>query len=435
MESKQDVSNYIEIFNVIVALLNDLMSFVLQEQPDYQILYSVSDLVEENRNLKYQLNEALLRIGLLEKRLSLYKSSIDVAYSDAATAAIQAYSDLERLKRDEECRSLLKKYLTAEILDKLIELETDTFGSTLFDCMQSGIVVHCAAIGLFAADSDCYNVFSLLFDPIIRDCHPGLSDNFVHPTLDWGDPSGLCFPNEMYLCIDKCSILCSRSLQLQPFFPKMKKKHYVYVIEAVRRVLEKFCGKYQPGSFYAFEAIDEDTKARLKGEGFMFDEGDEIEQAAGSSNHWPTGRAVYVSQDKTFVTYINYKNHIQFGCIQKDGDLKKMYLQMVTYSRIFDEKLSCVRHPKYGWLTASPALLGNSLEIEARIKLVKLPAETKKFFDILHKSNLKIVEKVATSNSVFCDLRNTRCLGITESDAMQLFSAGIENIIRAEKEM
>lgn len=392
--------------------------------------------MEENNYLETDLKKALMQISSLEKRLSFYRSRSSANMIDNGTApAIMAYSGLKMLKQNKDCHSLLKKYLTETILDSLIELETKTFSSTLLDCMQSGILVHSSTIGLFAADSDCYDVFAPVFDPIIRECHPGLSNDFIHPILDWGDASKLCYSDEMLLYVENSLISCNRSLESLPFFPKMEEKHYIYAIEAIRTVLENNCGKYQPGLFYALEALDEETKARLKAEGLVFDKGDEAKQAAGSSRHWPTGRAVYFSQDRSFVTYVNYKNHIQFGCVRKDGDLKKMYEQMVNYGRIFDEHLPCVRHSKYGWLTASPSLLGNSLEIRARIRLVKLPTKKEKFHEILQKSNLKLAEQVATPSYVICELKNTRCLGLTEFDAMQAFSAGIEKVIRAEKEM
>lgn len=433
MEPEQHGASYVEMFSSVVTLLNEWMSYVLQEQPDHRILYrhTVSQLVKENENLKRKLDEALRRINSLERMNSFYRSS----FSSSLTVLVQAYSDLAELHLDEECHSLLKKCLTEEILNNLIELKTETFSSTLLDCMQAGLLVHSSNVGLFAADPECYDVFAPIFDPIIQDCHRGLGDNFVHPELDWGIVSALSHADELHLYMEKCMIFCSRSLELQPFFPKMKKKHYIYVMETVRAVLENFCGKFVPGSFYALEAVDEDTKARLKGEGFMFDEGDETERAAGSSNYWPTGRAVYVSHDKSFFTYINYNHHIQFGCIRKDGDLKKLFEQISSYGKVFDDQLPCVRHPKYGWLTPYPTLLGTGMEIRARIRLKKLPVNAEKFEAILKESDLKLADQAITSNYVSCDLRNTRCTGMTEFGAMQAFIAGIENIIRIETQM
>ena len=40
--------------------------------------------------------------------------------------------------KESDSKSLLKKYLTQEIFDKLKTLKTPTFGSTLLDVIQSG---------------------------------------------------------------------------------------------------------------------------------------------------------------------------------------------------------------------------------------------------------------------------------------------------------
>ena len=42
-----------------------------------------------------------------------------------------------RMQADASCKSLLKKYLSREVLDKLKDLKTG-FGSTLLDVVQSG---------------------------------------------------------------------------------------------------------------------------------------------------------------------------------------------------------------------------------------------------------------------------------------------------------
>lgn len=434
-ELAQDGTNYVDILQSIIAITEDLMGFILQELPETQFLYAGSNVIEENYNLKRQLDDAFERIHSLERRLRLFRSNIDLHDTTASAAVIEVYSDLEMLQQDEDCHSLLKKNLTEQIIDNLIEVRTKTFNSTLMDCVQSGFRMHSSTIGLIAADSECFDDFALLFDPIIRDCHSGLSIDFAQPPLDWGNPSALNCSDAMQLYIEKCGIFCSRSLKMQPFFPIMKEKNYVNVMEIIRPVIDNLFSQIFPGSFHALEAIDEDTKARLKGEGFMFDEGDETAQATGSSNHWPTGRAVYISQDKSFVVYINHKNHIRFGCVRNDGDFAKLYEQMVICGKSFDEYLPCARHPKYGWLTASPALLGTSLEIIARVRLAKLPQNIQKFNEILSKSNLKLVDQVSMSKHIFCEVRNTNCLGFSEFDTMAAFVAGINDIISAEIEM
>ncbi|MCH1927588.1 hypothetical protein L6232_22605, partial [Shewanella sp. C31] len=68
-----------------------------------------------------------------------------------------------------DSKSLLKKYLTREVFDKLKNLKTPTFGSTLLDCIQSGIENLDSGVGIYAPDAESYSVFSELFDPIIED--------------------------------------------------------------------------------------------------------------------------------------------------------------------------------------------------------------------------------------------------------------------------
>lgn len=435
MEKIPTETTYIEIFQTISALLNDVLSYILQERQNYQILYSIPDLVEQSNNLKVQLDRALARIHSLERRIGFYKSSVNITTEQNVPAAVKMYAEMEDLRKDSKCESLLKKYLTDDMIDDLITIQTKEFHSTLDDCTRSGLIMHYTPIGVFAADADCYDEFGLLFNPIVRDCHPGAGDDYTHPPLHWGNPDALQHNAEVLTNVDKCTIFCSRSLQSYPFFPKMTEGDYVHVMEVIRGVLENFCAQYQPGTFYALETIDEDTKARLRGEGFMFHEGDEAHHAAGSLAHWPIGRAVYVSATKSFVTYINHRDHIKFGCIEKGGDLRKMYLEMVTYGKIFDEYLRCVRHPKYGWLTASPALLGTTLEITASIRLSNSLTDTTRFNQLLRESKLKMSDQVNTPNYVLTDLKSIQCLGLTEYDTIQAFITGLQNVARAENEV
>lgn len=56
---------------------------------------------------------------------------------DAAVAE-KLEAGFRKLQAADDCKSLLKKYLTPEVFDKLKGLKTPTFGSTLLDVIQSG---------------------------------------------------------------------------------------------------------------------------------------------------------------------------------------------------------------------------------------------------------------------------------------------------------
>lgn len=66
--------------------------------------------------------------------------------------------------------SLLKKHLTPEVFEVLVQKQTAK-GSILADCISSGVENPKSNIGIYAADTECYEKFKLLFHPIIRTYH------------------------------------------------------------------------------------------------------------------------------------------------------------------------------------------------------------------------------------------------------------------------
>ena len=59
-------------------------------------------------------------------------------------------------------------------------------GSNLFDLSKSGFDHLDSAIGLFAYDSDCYEVFKPILHPAICTIHH-VSPRVTHPDSDWSN--------------------------------------------------------------------------------------------------------------------------------------------------------------------------------------------------------------------------------------------------------
>lgn len=99
-----------------------------------------------------------------------------------------------------DSKSLLKKYLTQNVFDNL-KCKKTSYGSTLLDCIQSGLYNHDSGIGIYAADPEAYQVFAEIFNPIIYDYHQFDVEKAKHPPKDFGDikafgdldPSGISF--------------------------------------------------------------------------------------------------------------------------------------------------------------------------------------------------------------------------------------------------
>lgn len=87
-----------------------------------------------------------------------------------------------------DSKSLLKKHLTREIFDATKNLKT-SFGSTLLDCIQSGVENLDSGFGIYAPDAEAYSLFKAIFDPMIEEYHGGFAKDAKHPARDFGDVS------------------------------------------------------------------------------------------------------------------------------------------------------------------------------------------------------------------------------------------------------
>lgn len=90
-----------------------------------------------------------------------------------------------------DSKSLLKKHLSKEVFDKLKTQKTPSFGSTLLDCIQSGVENLDSGFGIYAPDAEAYTVFADLFDPMIEEYHGGFKKTDKHPPRDFGDVDSL----------------------------------------------------------------------------------------------------------------------------------------------------------------------------------------------------------------------------------------------------
>ncbi len=75
-----------------------------------------------------------------------------------------------KLENANNCKSMLKKYLTRQIFDDLKNKKTEQ-GCDLKSCSRSGIDNLDSGIGVYSSDSDAYVVFNPLLNPIIIDYH------------------------------------------------------------------------------------------------------------------------------------------------------------------------------------------------------------------------------------------------------------------------
>lgn len=453
---RSEFRNYLETSGAITALTNVLIKlYDMKDKPENSVQFIVqnmgggADLQQENEKLKRELEETRIRLLGYEPRISDANTTSDEDSNNKPPASIDTDSNetektetvlaledgLKNLNSDENCKSLVKHFLTNEIIHDMANVVTGN-GASLLDCVKVGFDNHESSIGFIAADADSYNVFDTLLDPIIRKYHGFEDTNLKQPDIEWGDVSALTNPDPENEYIKKCQVNCYRSLEGHPFFLKMDENKFVEVMETIRTYAQE---TEQEEFFYDLETIDAE-KRKIIDESMTLGQLDysfDFETGQTHSAQWPKGRAVCFPGPDQMAIRVNHKTHVQFGYVQVDGNLLTMYERICDYAKGIEEKLKFARHEKYGWLSPFPEYLGTAMELRALVKLHQLPVDTNKagFHTLLSTNGLALVAMEMEENFYHCDLKNVRCCGMSEIQLMKQFCDALAAIIEADRQL
>ncbi|BFZ09964.1 hypothetical protein BsWGS_13003 [Bradybaena similaris] len=343
----------------------------------------------------------------------------------------------EHLSKAKNSKSLLKKHLTKDTFEKLKDKKTSR-GATLGDCIISGVLNLDSGVGLYAADPESYTEFALIFDPVIKDYHKlKPSDAITHPPSDFGDLENLGFADldPEGECIVSTRIRVGRSHKDFAFPPILQKEERTEIerktVDALHCLANELKGEYHP-----LEGMTKETQEQLTKDHFLFNDSDRFLKAAGGYNDWPLGRGIFFNESKTFLIWVNEEDHLRIISMQKGGDIGAVYKRLVTAIKSLEEKLTFARDDRLGYLTFCPSNLGTTLRASVHIKIPHLSAR-KDFKSTCEKLKLQargIHGEHTDSEGGVYDISNKRRLGLSEIEAVKEMVAGVQEIIRLEKE-
>lgn len=437
---REEFRRYLEESGVVAALTQALIKLYEEEQkPTCAVKYVRQRMCEscpteeQFNELKINYEDASDAIVSLETQLTKIKDNLKRTPSEVAISLETGFMDLEQ---DDGCKSLLKKCMTREIFNSIKELKTP-LGTTLLDCIQSGLENRDSSIGIYSADPEAYNVFSDLFDPIIEEYHMGFSKDAVHPELNWGDPATLpnIDPDSKYVVSTR--IRCARSIEGYPLVAKMTEQQFRDSMAQVQVALENMEGELK-GEFCPLLSMSKEVQEVMIQDHFLFDPSDRFLQSARASRFWPQGRAIYHSADKTFLVWVNEEDHVRVISMQPGGDIGMVYQRLINGVESISENIKFVRHSRLGYITFCPSNLGTTIRASVLIRLPQLGADCTKLQETAAKFNLQVRgskgENSEASDWVY-DISNKRRIGLGEFDAVKEMISGIEEIIRLEQEM
>uniref|UniRef100_A0A0N5BQM2 arginine kinase n=1 Tax=Strongyloides papillosus TaxID=174720 RepID=A0A0N5BQM2_STREA len=341
-----------------------------------------------------------------------------------------------KLQASKECHSLLKKYLTKEVMDKLKDKKTK-LGATLLDVIQSGVANLDSGVGVYAPDAEAYTLFKDLFDPLIEDYHNGFGPNQVQPATDLGEGKYSQLPDldPEHKYIQSTRIRCGRSFQGFPFNPCLTEENYKTMEGTVKKVFESITDEELKGTYYPLLGMTKEVQNQLIADHFLFKEGDRFLQAANACRYWPVGRGIYHNKNKTFLVWVNEEDHLRIISMQEGGNVGQVLERLNKGVKTIQSQAPFSRDNRLGWLTFCPSNLGTTVRASVHIKLPKTSARPD-FKEICDKLKLQIRgihgEHSESAGGVY-DISNKARLGLTEFEAVKQMYDGVKYLIELEK--
>jgi protein-arginine kinase len=340
------------------------------------------------------------------------------------------------LQNAKDCHSLVKKYLTKEVVDQLKDKKTK-LGATLLDVIQSGVANLDSGVGVYAPDAEAYTLFAPLFNPIIQDYHNGFGPNAKQPAIDLGEGKTHLFPDldpeNKY--INSTRIRCGRSLEGYPFNPCLTEANYLEMEGKVKKIFETITDPELQGTYYPLKGMTKEVQNQLIADHFLFKEGDRFLQAANACRYWPSGRGIFHNNSKTFLVWVNEEDHLRIISMQNGGNVGQVLERLNKGVKAIQSQAPFSRDERLGWLTFCPSNLGTTVRASVHIALPKIAAkpEFKKICDDLKLQIRGIHGEHSESAGGVYDISNKARLGLTEFEAVKQMYDGVKHLIELEK--
>ncbi|EDW66736.1 arginine kinase [Drosophila virilis] len=446
IESKRvQYRKYLERAGVIDALSKALIKlYEEQNKPEDAIRFVRKFMCESCPDdaqydlMKNDLEEAKTTIARLEQELERLRGQIKKSPEEYQELTMAGYKSL--IDDEENVSSLLRKYLTPELLEEYMLVTTSSpVDAYLYDCAVSGFEHHDSAVGIYAADAESYDVFTKLFEPIIREYH-GQEENesdVLQKDIDWGNVDEIENLDAERKYILSARIRIARNIEGLPFFAKLTEKQLIEVEDKVRAATETMDGELI-GTYLTLGDIDSETQQEMVKRHILFQRGDPYLQTAGCYRFWPTGRGVYHNPAETFLIWVNEEDHLRIISMAQCGDLGDVYQRLVTGLQELEKNLTFARHPSYGNLSACPTNLGTTLRASVHIRLPLLSKDEERLKAMAEELSLQIRGTGGEHTSIedgVMDISNKRRLGFTEFELVKSLQDGVVALINAEEEL
>lgn len=193
------------------------------------------------------------------------------------------------------------------------------------------------------------------------------------------------------------------------------------------------------GMYYTMnEVLEEPSEARviLAANGLLIPLWNIAESDRLHGKHWPYGRGVFISTTANLAAWINVLDHLRIvTCTppQKPGYIGQAYMRVARLMQFLNEHIKFLWDKKFGYITARPTCLGNTLQFNLSIKFPYLIKEPDNLRHLCTVRALTYHRSMQTTDIIRAG--NQQCLGLSEVQLLEDFARAVSNIMQLEKDL
>merc|ERR1712096_382742 len=330
--------------------------------------------------------------------------------------------------------SLVAKYVTEPLWEKLGKMETKTSQFTLSKAIACAVQFDDQHCGIYAGDWDSYKDFSEVFDPLIQEYH-GISADAKHTSdMDATKIKGNINPPAP---VHSTRIRVGRSIDGFGLSPGIAKEQRLGVENLMTKAFANLKDDLA-GTYFPLTGMNEGVRQQLVDDHFLFVSGDPNLKVAGMERDWPEGRGIFHNKDKTFLTWVNEEDQLRIISMQKGGDVKGVFDRLARGIKAVGDSVKTesgkefMLDPKYGYVHSCPTNLGTGMRASVHIDL---PGYTKLGLKVLQArcEELHLQPRGTRGESggqtgVTYDISNKHRLGYSEVELVQKMIDGVNTL-------
>merc|ERR1712111_227079 len=337
--------------------------------------------------------------------------------------------------------SLVAKYVTEPIWEKLNRAKTATSGFSLAKAIACAVEFNNQHCGIYAGDWDSYKVFSDVFDPLIQEYHGIAADSTHTSDMDASKVKGTISKEAP---VHSTRIRVGRNIDGFGLSPGITKQQRIDVEKLMSNALTKLTGDLA-GKYYPLTGMEESVRQQLVDDHFLFVSGDRNLTVAGMERDWPEGRGIFHNDAKTFLLWVNEEDQMRIISMQKGGDVKGVFERLARGIKAVGDsvKAECGKDfalsEQYGYIHSCPTNLGTGMRASVH---VDLPGWTKESIDKLKArcEELHVQPRGTRGESggqTGCtyDISNKHRLGYSEVELVQTMIDGVNTLYDEDLEL